>query len=268
MSIIAPIVEAWYDIVMHNFNSNELINSYTQASNRLFLFDYDGVLSPIVDRPELAKPTPELHGLLNSLASNPKNKFVIVTGRSHVEIDNWLGDLPVDISAEHGSYRKLAGEQWRRLTDPSENWKNELLPTLESAVSELPGSFVEHKSTALVFHYRAVDAEIADATLFEIMTKLSERAKDLPVVIQPGKKIIDIHLSTANKGTAIQHWLSQPPAHDFIMIAGDDTTDEDMFKVAPGSAWTYHIGSDKTAAKYSIPSSSDVIELLSEVNDS
>jgi len=250
---------------MHIHDSQAIQNSYREAKRRLFLFDYDGVLSPIVNRPELAKPTPELRILVDSLASDPKNKFVIVTGRAHTEIDDWLGDLPVDISAEHGSYRKLAGEQWQRLTDPSEDWKQALLPTLESTVAALPGSHIEHKSTALVFHYRAVDDETVAAKLSEIMTKLSDLSSNLPVVIQPGKKIIDIHLSSADKGTAIRHWLNQSPAPDFIMIAGDDTTDEDMFKAAPESAWTIHIGPGETTAKHSILDIADNIELLSKM---
>lgn len=242
-----------------------VIDSYRQASERLFLLDYDGVLSPIVSRPELAKPTDKLRELLTKLANDDKNIVAIVTGRSHEEIGEWLGDLPIDISAEHGSFRKTVGGEWRRLNPISVSWKEVILPALEDVVAELPGSFIEQKATALVLHYRNADQQAAIDVLPITKQILYELTKDLPVIVQDGKMVIDIHLADADKSTAAMHWLDEAPPYDFIMIAGDDVTDEDMFRVAPEQAYTYHVGKNNTIAKISIPTSSDFTLLLSSL---
>jgi trehalose 6-phosphate synthase/phosphatase len=50
--------------------------------------------------------------------------------------------------------------------------------------------------------------------------------------------------------------------YDFILIMGDDWTDEYMFEVAPDDAFTIKIGYTKTKAKYQIKDSERVREVL------
>ena len=246
-------------------DSGSLLQKYREASRRLLLLDYDGVLTPIVDAPSLAAPTPELRELLADIASDKRNKIVIVTGRSHQEINTWVGDLPIDISAEHGCFRKVNGSSWQQLYDTDDSWKQTVLPQLEAAVIELPGSFIEHKSSALVLHYRSADSLRAEELIPVITKSLQQLTVDSPAVVQSGKKVIDVHLSSANKGVAVAYWLDQAPKYDFILTAGDDVTDEDMFQAMPRDAHTYHVGADETLAKHSLPTSGHFIELLTRL---
>ena len=52
---------------------------------------------------------------------------------------------------------------------------------------------------------------------------------------------------------AIQRLLRDFPGPDFILAAGDDRTDEDLFERAPSNAWTVHIGPGPTRASFVVP---------------
>ena len=57
---------------------------------------------------------------------------------------------------------------------------------------------------------------------------------------------------------------------DFVLCIGDDTTDEDMFKVLEESAYivntyTIKVGTRGTAAKYTLPTQQQVLPLLKKL---
>jgi trehalose 6-phosphate synthase/phosphatase len=72
-----------------------------------------------------------------------------------------------------------------------------------------------------------------------------------------------------DKGTITLRILSEAQP-DFVLCIGDDTTDEDMFKVLEDSAYnvktyTIKIGNRGTAAKYTLPSQQHVMPLLTRL---
>lgn len=52
----------------------------------------------------------------------------------------------------------------------------------------------------------------------------------LPVEILVGKKNLEVRPTIINKGEIVKRLLSQHPDVEFILCAGDDKTDEDMFR--------------------------------------
>ena len=60
---------------------------------------------------------------------------------------------------------------------------------------------------------------------------------------------------------AAQQWLAKNE-YDFIFAVGDDSTDEDLFRVMPESAVTIRVGIAATHARYNLRHSTDVIALL------
>lgn len=52
---------------------------------------------------------------------------------------------------------------------------------------------------------------------------------------------------------------------DFIMAAGDDTTDEDLFAQLPATAWTIHVGRKRSRAKYYLSNPDEMLALLAEL---
>jgi trehalose 6-phosphate synthase/phosphatase len=86
-------------------------------------------------------------------------------------------------------------------------------------------------------------------------------ACDRGLQILQGEKVIEIKSNLINKGNAARLWLGGEP-YDFILAAGDDRTDEDTFKAMPPHAITIKVGSETSAAKYSVTSFHDIRNLL------
>lgn len=53
----------------------------------------------------------------------------------------------------------------------------------------------------------------------------------LPVETLVGKKTLEVRPTAINKGEVIKRGVSQHPDATFVLCAGDDKTDEDMFRV-------------------------------------
>jgi len=52
------------------------------------------------------------------------------------------------------------------------------------------------------------------------------------------------------------------PGPDFMLAAGDDATDEDLFALMPATAWTIHVGENQTRARYRLPGPEQFRRLL------
>ena len=239
----------------------EIITRYRTSQSRLLFLDYDGTLTPLVRHPTMIKPTELRRDLLKTLASDPKNTVVIVSGRERLTLEEWFGDLPIGLAAEHGAWLKLAGQPWQRAKPMTTEWKRELLPILEIYADRLPGAFVEEKEDAVAWHFRMADPEQAGLRAPELVDHLLSLTvkTDLQVVL--GSKVVEIRHAGVDKGSAALNWLSNAD-YDFILGIGDDATDEDLFKALPDSAVTIRVGIAATLAQYNLRSSADVIDLL------
>ena len=64
--------------------------------------DYDGTLMPFSDDPARVAPDARLRALLQQLGAAARTDVAVVSGRDRATLESWLGDLPVDLVAEHG----------------------------------------------------------------------------------------------------------------------------------------------------------------------
>ena len=94
------------------------------------------------------------------------------------------------------------------------------------------------------------------------------------VEVITGKKNIEVRPLSANKGYVIRQLLARHSHAQFIFCAGDDKTDEDMFRelleedvVKQGDVITCTIGSakKKTLAKYHVHTPEQIVILLMRV---
>ncbi len=237
---------------------------YTKAGKRLLLLDYDGTLTAIKKRPDLAIPDEEILSLLKTLKKDPKNTVVIVSGRDREFLSEWFGKTGVDLVAEHGAWlRKNSRDDWK-LSEPglNDSWKQNIYPILEMFSVRTPGSFVEEKAFALAWHYRKTDPELGNLRAKELADSLHDILAGTDLQVLQGKKVLEIKPAGINKGKAALHWLEQSE-YDFIMAMGDDWTDEDLFTVLPDTAWSIKVGfTPYTGAKYFLESSAKARTLL------
>jgi trehalose 6-phosphate synthase/phosphatase len=243
-----------------------LADDFIQARRRIVLLDYDGTLTPLIDNPSLAKPSKQVLGILARLAEIVGNELVIISGRDRGTLEEWFGALPVHLVAEHGGWIKDKNGTWQMLKPLTKDWKPQLLPILELYCDRVPGSFVEEKEFSIVWHFRKADPELGAARAKELEDDLLQFTANIPIQVLQGSKVIEVRNAGVDKGAGSQHWLNQAN-FDFVLAAGDDVTDEELFKVLPPTAFSIKIGMAPTSARYNLRSPSELIELLSKIAD-
>jgi len=247
----------------------EIKEHYKKAGSRLLLLDYDGTLTAIKKRPDLAVPDKELIELLTDLAKDPKNNVVIVSGRDRQFLSEWLGQAGVDLAAEHGAWAKKNSWLDWKLSEPdlNDNWKQNIKPILEMFSVRTPGSFIEEKAFALAWHYRKTDPELGSLRAKELADALHDIVSGTDLQVLQGKKVLEIKPASINKGKAVSLWLEQQDQWDFILAMGDDWTDEDIFMLLPDQAWSIKVGfTPFTEADFFLDSPEKARELLTTLN--
>jgi len=82
------------------------------------------------------------------------------------------------------------------------------------------------------------------------------------ISIMEGNKIIELIPAGINKGIAAFDLFSHQ-SYDFVLAAGDDVTDEDMFEKLPETCTSIKVGNKQTAAKYSVSGVDQFNDILS-----
>jgi trehalose 6-phosphate synthase/phosphatase len=247
-------------------NVEVMLSAYGRAHRRLLLLDYDGTLVGFARRPSDAVPPPRLIENLRALASDEANLVAIVSGRSARDLDRWFGSIPrLWLAAEHGSMTRSpnGAAHWDAPRNgKSAEWKQRVAAILDHFTDRTPGSFVEEKEHALVWHYRGVHPEFGDWIANELVSTLEPALADTELIAQRGNKIVEVKPGWANKGEVLARLQHACPDADFLLFAGDDRTDEDLFTRLPPTAWSIHVGDTPSAARFRVPDPSRVQELL------
>jgi len=241
----------------------KLITRYFQAKRRLFFLDYDGTLIGFFPNPESASPDERLVEIIDRLSSDPKNEVVIISGRDKQTLTRWLGNLDVNLVAEHGAFLRHRGTGWMVRETLSTTWKEMIQPVMDRYVDRTPGSFVEEKSYSVVWHCRRCDPDLAQLRMHELRDALVSMTTNMEIGVFEGSKIIEVKNIGINKGAAADIWLGGRQ-HDFVFAAGDDYTDEDMFSVLPETAYSFKLGQGASNAKYQLMGPDSLRALLSE----
>ncbi len=181
----------------------------------LFL-DVDGVLAPIVPRPEDARVPEETRRELRRLDERYE-LVACISGRAGENAAQVVGVPELVYVGNHGLELDPDAPRWEaRLAD---------------FLAELDWPRIEDKGLTASLHYRdRPDEEAARAELEGI----AKRARDAGFVARFGKKVLEILPPVqANKGTAVRRLL-ETHGVEHALYAGDDTTDLDGFKALDG----------------------------------
>lgn len=257
-------------------NVKELQKAYSAASKRLFLFDYDGTLTPIVTDPAAAVPSEKLKKILRRLSADKRNSVWIISGRDSAFLDKHLGEFPINMSAEHGCFVKYAGDsEWTDLAatvDPG--WQKVVLEVLQSYTERTEGSWIERKRVAITWHYRRSDPIFGAFQASHLRPYLEITIGErYPVVVMSGKANIEIRPKLFNKGEIVRSiFRDSKVSPDFVLCLGDDTTDEDMFRVVNERSlqkgiFSCLVGphSKLTSAKWHLPGVPEILDLLDDL---
>jgi trehalose 6-phosphate synthase/phosphatase len=239
----------------------EILKRFAAGPTRLLILDYDGTLVPYVRHPQQSDPGPELLTLLGALARMPNTEVVVASGRRRENLEQWFDGLPIGLIGEHGMWMRKQGGEWTATESFSTEWKNDIRPPLERYVDATPGSFLEEKDFSLAWHYRLVDPELWKARVPELLALLGTLTQKLPLQVRDGQRVIEVKSSGMDKGRAAQSWLVEAK-NGFILAAGDDWTDEDLFAALPETAFSIRVGLAQTRARAFVHDWQDIVRLL------
>ncbi|HVG41411.1 MAG TPA: trehalose-phosphatase, partial [Chitinophagaceae bacterium] len=238
-----------------------IIDDFTHSKKRCILLDYDGTLSPIQKLPSMALPGEDILNLLTELSKDKANEVVVISGRDSNILEKWLGNIGITLIAEHGAMTRYKGEEWQQQTTASNEWKSQIKPIMQLFVSRCAGSFIEEKKNTLAWHYRNTHPDLGFIRSRELQNSLLQLTLNTPLQVVDGNKVLEVRVIGMDKGVTATNLLKHFNP-EFTICLGDDTTDEDMFKVLRDKAYTIKIGSGNTAAQYTLPSQQDVLPLL------
>jgi trehalose-phosphatase len=228
----------------------------------LFL-DYDGTLTPIVERPEDAQLSEEMRSTLRRVGQAWPTTIVSGRGREDVEALVGLAELAFagshgfDISGPSGLRQEVDPELPASIAAAAEE--------LREATSGIPGAQVEDKRYAVAVHYRRV-AEDRVAEVEEAVDRCLAGHQGLRK--SGGKKVFELRPARDwDKGKAVLWLLSTLglDTDDVVpLYLGDDVTDEDAFEALEGRGVGILVEElpRPTAATHSLQDVEEVRELL------
>lgn len=233
--------------------ATQLVDKISSGHKLGLFLDYDGTLRDFVDNPDAAEPGTELVQLLKDLQGHEQIHLALVSGRPPEFLEKHFGGMGITLVGEHG-YRWLEnGEGEWGLLNPYVNteWKDAIREHLEAASLMTPGTNVEEKQSALVWHYRKADPEFGEWRAKDLLEELTSMCANLPVSVHHGKKIVEVSSLQVNKGEAVDFLINRWET-DTALVAGDDQTDETMISLSLQGVElsTIKVGKGATRAAY------------------
>jgi trehalose 6-phosphate synthase/phosphatase len=235
--------------------SSEVVDLICAAENLGLFLDYDGTLAELKKKPSDALPDEEIKELFSKLETAKSADVFIISGRTKEDMEQWFSPYDFNLIAEHGYYYKHHNAtQWIEFYPQAElSWKNQIIDIFQLYTGTTPGSFIEEKTSSVVWHYRNSDPEFGSWKAHQLVAELYEMLSNLPVEIHHGKKIVEVGSIQINKGSVMEHF-SLLNKYDVVLCAGDDETDESMFRLAADNIISIKIGRKDTAARFRVSS--------------
>jgi trehalose 6-phosphate phosphatase len=190
----------------------ELLDRLAEDPTRAaVLLDVDGVLAPIVPRPEDARVPDDLRDELRRLDARYA-LVACVSGRDGADARRVVGVPELTYVGNHGLELEPAADEWAA--------------RLAKFLDSVDWPRTENKRLTASLHYR--DASDEAAAKLEL-DAVAQRARDAGLVARYGRKVLEVVPPlAAHKGTAVRKLLDDNGL-ERALYAGDDTTDLDAF---------------------------------------
>ena len=231
------------------------------------LFDFDGTLSPIVARPELAVLPAETRDLFLEAQSDHRYVLGIVSGRSLVDLRDRVGLDGLIYAGNHGL--EIQGDGLDFLHPEASRLMEEMgliYQELELALESYPGVIGENKGLSLSLHYRQTPLEIVPQVEEGFHKAVATAAESGLVKVTRGKQVLEVRPNLDwGKGRAISQIQAAHPKAQLTAFFGDDFTDEDAFAAVQqsgGVAVLVGPAGQPTRAEYRLDSPQEVAETL------
>ena len=207
------------------------------AQTVLLLSDFDGTLTPIVERPESAVLAPAVRQTLVDLTGLQKFILGVISGRSLRDLESKVGIPGIIYAGNHGL--ELSGPGLDFVHPEAGGFRQvqaEIFEILKTELGDFPGVAMEHKGLTLSVHYRLAPEASVGQIREGFGARLSPFVAAGQVKTSEGKKVLEVRPNLDwGKGKAIAHIQGQHPQAKLTVFFGDDLTDEDGFAVVQES---------------------------------
>ena len=241
----------------------DALTALSATRHLLIALDFDGVMSPLVDHADQARPLPGSAACLRALATLPGTTTALISGRALESLRRVASPEPETLLVgSHGA------ETWTGPGGPGLTLTPEQSALLDQARSALahvverhPGTVLESKPAGVVLHTRTAARETAQAA-----TVAAREALGLldGVHVSTGKEVLEVSVVRADKGEGLR-WLRDLTEATAVLFAGDDVTDEHALRTLAAPDVGIKVGSGDTCAAYRVDSPEHFTVVLEEV---
>jgi trehalose 6-phosphate phosphatase len=210
-------------------NGDRLVRDLAGRRPAVFL-DYDGTLTPIVDRPEDAIISESMREAVRGLAG--RCPVCVVSGRDRRVVQELMGVDDLIVAGSHGFdiWSPAGGEIQREEGAGFADLLEEVDERLHREMGPIEGALIEPKKTSVAAHYRLVSEEERPRIKGIVDAVLEEHPGELKVT--PGKMVYEIQPNVEwDKGILYLLEALGLDSDDVVpMYLGDDITDENAFE--------------------------------------
>jgi trehalose 6-phosphate phosphatase len=242
------------------------------GSRPAVFLDYDGTLTPIVDRPQDATISPRMRNVVSSLAS--RCPVCVVSGRDRRVVQELMGIRSLVVAGSHGFdiWSPDRGTIEHEAASGFEDLLARVTARLQEDLGSIEGAVVEPKRASVAAHYRLVAPAQRPEVQRVVERLLAEHPGDLKVT--PGKMVYELQPKLDwDKGRAVLHLIAAlglDGKDDLPIYLGDDITDEDAFEALSGRGIGIFVGDPEdpevanraTAADFRLGSTEEVEHFL------
>ena len=204
---------------------------------RLLLVNYDGVLAPRSADNRRAVPYPEIRDHLQRIMKDCHTRLIAVSGRPAHEVASLLRMQPMpEIWGGDGLERLYRDGRYECADLDVPMQALQALAECESTLRQNGlGKLIQVKLAGVSVHWQGLnDAESSDARAKtrRILRPLADVHASLR--FNEFERGAELRLRSANKGDALRRLLAVTPRESPVAYLGDDSTDEDAFRVLNG----------------------------------
>lgn len=235
------------------------------------LLDYDGTLTAIAPNPAQAVLAQKTREILKKLAVHSRCVLAIISGRSLANLKKMLHIPKIIYSGNHGLEVDYCGVLVPLFEDASFHVLLQKIYTeLRQKMKGIKGVLLENKKMTLSLHYRLADNRQIPKIKSFFQETIQPYQASRQILVTSGKMVLEIRPPIKwGKGELVR-WLlpdiNRKKQDRAVFYFGDDTTDEDAFRVLKGKGFTVLVGRKKrSAAEYYLRNSEEVREILNKI---
>jgi trehalose 6-phosphate synthase/phosphatase len=225
----------------------EVLDRFGMSGVSLFL-DFDGTIAPIAEAPDRVVVPLQVKSALERLAAI--RPLAVISGRALDDLRERVGISGIIYAGNHGAEIMIGDKVVRdSRTDEATASLQSFLDALRSGMSSVPGVLIEDKGITASVHFRKVDPSQEGEVLCIFWRVARDYAREFRITT--GKKVLEIRPQNAwNKGDAVKRILEHWGGNEMPLYVGDDTTDEDAYRIIRENGISVSIGENAEADYY------------------